>query len=235
MSDLATELKEIFSHESISIDRKHKGWIVKESSKDSMLKSCNISIGDYQIETLPSLFYKGLWENRIRKDQNLDCDGAALLSDQRKKETRILLVELKSTLSTQNIAKAARQAVWSYLKINTFLQNCRSYNAPLALDIAICSEYYKDEKQEKYFDKLYQKSLAEEEISLEEKFVSRYINEKGKFASLKLGDFWFLKSLPINDRIKEVKVQICLQKTPSYGSASVNLDLTELYSTKSHL
>ncbi len=234
MSDLATELKEIFSHESISIDRKHKGWIVEESSKDSMLKSCNISIGDYQIETLPSLFYKGLWENRIRKDQNLDCDGAALLSDQRKKETRILLVELKSTLSTKKIVKAAMQAVWSYLKINTFLQNCRSYNAPLALDIAICSECYKDEKQEKYFDEVYQKSLMKE-LSPEEKFVSRYINGNGEFTSLKLGDFWFLKPLPINDRIKEVKVQICLQKTLSYGSASVNLDLTELYSTKSHL
>ena len=136
MSELAKELTAIL--DKVGSILPTNSISIQESGKDAKLTELQLSSKRYELENLPSaVLCKELWKGRHRDD--FDCDGIVLMTDLEGGETQLLLVELKSVLTWNQLQKAIRQIVISLLKIHGHFSLCKSYTGTWpSVKVLIC-------------------------------------------------------------------------------------------------
>lgn len=150
-------------------------------------------------------------ENVTTKLQNSDCDGFSIAEDD-KGSKFIFLTELKSKYNTDNLEKAYRQLIFSFLKAYELLSLCRGFDLD-EFDVMMFICCHNAEK-----DKLTEvKSVAEKSHQLmQDKGTCTF---KGKCLPLlvyngelktKFGQLPFLNDLELTDKIKAKDVRIKL-------------------------
>nr|WP_311447228.1 hypothetical protein [uncultured Porphyromonas sp.] len=112
--------------------------VITEGDQGATLKELRLRSTSCGLEKLPSKnLCQGLWRDRHNHD--FDCDGIVLLADKDKGEPTLLLVELKSKLTSKSLPKAVEQVVISLLKMHTLFSLCSSYNGILSpVEVLIC-------------------------------------------------------------------------------------------------
>ncbi|MDO4714723.1 MAG: hypothetical protein Q4A44_00350 [Bacteroidales bacterium] len=109
-------------------------WEVCESSPKAKLKGLMLHLSKRYYSIAPALYSN--WQSMLKGAQidkkvadfwfeDANCDGIALCDEASR--CHVVLVELKSTFSSQDIYKAAKQIVFSWLKIHMWLSLCPKY------------------------------------------------------------------------------------------------------------
>lgn len=100
-------------------------WVITEQDpKASFTKVEITSQGNFSV--VDSSLYKGWLNNSIEGIADLDCDGVSVVEDNG--QGYLILVELKSSCSRNQVYKAYKQLYYTALKMHSILSLCTAYN-----------------------------------------------------------------------------------------------------------
>ena len=126
---IINSIKEIFDRHAQFCVSDDSQWTIIETTENADLKKLKINASNHNFGILVNPFYKGLAAiTNVRSSflKDSDCDGVAFYDDGQKK--RLIFVDLKSSLSSNNIKKAVKQNFFTFLKLQMMLSICKDYD-----------------------------------------------------------------------------------------------------------
>nr|MDE6295831.1 hypothetical protein [Muribaculaceae bacterium] len=99
-----------------------------ETSRSADLKKVHITISSGDLGVLKNPFYKGMTHITTDRSSHLrDSDSDGVIFYNNGADKRIIFLELKSSLSGNNIKKATSQHLFTFLKLHTMMSLCKDY------------------------------------------------------------------------------------------------------------
>lgn len=127
--EIIDTLKALYDKHSQYCVSEDTDWSIIETAENAELKKLLITAPNRYFGIIRNPFYNGLesitsTRSSYLKDKN--CDGIAFYDNGNDK--RILFIDLKSSLSFNNIKKAIKQNYYSFLKLQMMLSLCKNYD-----------------------------------------------------------------------------------------------------------
>lgn len=199
-------------------------WAVYEE-KEVAFKKVTFHCEGACFGVLNNEFYKAIketTENRSSFLKDSDCDGISFFDD--RSSLQLLLVDLKSSFSEQNISKAFKQDFFSLLKIHMMLSLCEGYSLDSLLIrfFAVCPPCASLDDKAIILDRIY---LGEE--SDKERFENKYLMayfKKGVF-SCKMKDIPFVKDKHLNEDLLDATIQFQIVTAENYEDRECVMEL----------
>lgn len=207
-------------------------WDVTESDANATFKKLTISNAsqNYDVfDTVRFLQYPNIFDTvKVTTQlQNRNCDGMSLV-EQNDGKRALVLVELKSTYSENNLLKAYQQLIFSLLKATQLLYLCDDFSLSTYIPIIIigCHGVASEEKMvelKDFANKEYQTMKAGKNTFFGKCLPSLLSTGTCTF---RLGDLPFLDNLPLNKNLKCRNVRVVLAAGTDAISSSSTYNLT---------
>lgn len=207
-------------------------WVIHETSHTASFNTLTVSNAshDYDIYDTaiilkcPNPLSKGV--SSVLQDR--DCDGMALVAQNDGKRA-IVLVELKSGFTKDNLFKAYQQLVFSLLKVSQMLYLCDDFSlseyAPII--IIACHGIESDDKMveiKDFANKQYQKMKLSGKFTFFGKCLPNLLMNRE--CSIFLREMPLLGNLPLHPAIGKSKVRIILTTAKDSKTPNATYNLT---------
>lgn len=124
-------LKTIFDKKGICCDVVTGDWILTEPDPSATFVKMTFHNNNAYFGSIDNSFYKGVGNvttDRSTYLKDKDCDGLCFYVDGYSK--KLLLVDMKSSFSEDNVFDAFRQDVFTFLKVHMMFSLCEGYHLP---------------------------------------------------------------------------------------------------------
>ena len=140
----------------------------------------------------------------------------------------LVLSELKSSLDSCDILKAYRQIVFTYLKLHMMMSVCEGFDISNweIIGIIACLPPKNEDQKTKLQLELLNMEEGNNEIKPDIKcFVQLFFKKKIESG---LADTPFTKGKPLHEKLKDMKISICLKTANSTTDSETELNLNSL-------
>lgn len=210
----------------------HGTWEVHEKSPSATFKKLLVlnPLLDYDIyDTDRFLTHPNILDSNVTTIlQNKNCDGMALVEQDGGKRG-IILVELKSGLSKNNLVDAYQQLVFSLLKATQLLSLCDDFSVTTYSPIVIiaCHGAANSDKMTELKDfanKHYQAMKESGECTFFGMCLPSLLTS-GE-CTLEVRKMPYLNTLPLHENIRNCKVRLILVTAPDSTASETSIDLS---------
>lgn len=169
---------------------------------------------------------------------NFECDGFSFVS--KNGEERLCFVELKSTFATQHIGKAIAQMTSSFFKFYSLASPIDVALFDKKIHFIVACQFFKNSDQRDWAANYADKQTMLPETNMLAELLQGMIASGTNTATKEfaLGEFYFddldavpegtehrIKTFPYAQKLKDLKINLTLVMTDSFGNSSASLNL----------
>ena len=203
--------------------------VIHEKNSGASFTTLKLVNGGEEIFLLENAFYKYSHKDILSKSSrldDLDSDGFLITNVNGRKT--IVVSELKSSLDSNDLLKAYKQIVFTYIKIHMLLSLCSTFKIEDfdVIGIIACKPPM-DEKQQTFLkDNYFQLLNSSSSIQPDVRLMLKLFFEKSVRTTI--GCIPFLKDLKLQDDLSSSPFKLYLRMPDSFDKSDLEVDLKEL-------